>query len=746
MGTQVYFNGKLRKLPGAYSTITSGEQNAPRELEYGKVLIIDTGLAAGWGGGAGSTGTFASNKDAVYSFTNLDDFRSFIKGGLLWKIAEALFFPYPGVAGVSTLYYTKAATTASAAMTFTVARGANSGTANVTLAGGLTKLATWNASVPTTRGDFVTAHAPAYGAQNILLTGADNDLIFTAATPGVPFVSPIITNATGALNGTVVHTQPNVYAVTQVETITLTGTSGTANVGAAGGLTKLVTYGGGSLTATAAAFVVSHATAYDGQGIVCTSIGEKIILTDKVPGTGFTAPTITNASLTLAGTVAHTTANVAPVAQVDTITLNANAVGGTFVVNLQDEGVIGNGVLTTTHLDKGYAFTITAGTTDPAKFIFNIWQGAWKGDHTDGVAYDEVPKASSTPILVIQSPEFDNMQTLLDWANSDIGFGRKFKLGAASSATGGGIIISTDVTSYATYNVATGGTEVYAAGDLTNVFNSIVDLDYQFILSDVIIPTNYNVAPTSSIISHILDPATEFIKTLIFAGGADEATFTTQTLVMGPLLNSNRVILVHGSVKKTSRALASGFRVWPALYHAAVVLGRICGLEPQVPITNKQISVEGLVHNLTKKEQERALDKGVIVTITDNYRGGFKVLQGVNTIQDNTVLFTAQGKSHSIQFERVTAQINRELVINSERDLLSQENGVNANTLSPGLLKTWTETYLANRVATPLVDNLLLSFRNVTVTRVDDNYMVTYGIVVNNEITKIFYTGYLFKS
>lgn len=544
MATQVDFNNRTRKLPGAYSTITSGEQSTPQNLDYGKILIIDTGLGATWGGGAGSVGALASGKDAVYKFTDIDSFRSHIKGGLLWKMAEGLFFPYPGYPGVSTVYLAKAATTAPASLTFTV-----------------------------------------------------------------------------------------------------------------------------------------------------------------------------------------------------TVALK----GGTFKVKCRDEGVIGNGVLTSTHLDKGYAFTVTPGVNDITKFIYKIWQGTWTGDHTDGIAYNEVAKASSTPILVVQSPEFDNIQTLIDWAKVDEGFGRRFVLDATSAVVGDGIVAAGDITAFLTYTIATGGTETYAAGDLTKVFESVLDLDYQFLLSDCIVPADYSTAPTTSIVSHISDPNTEFIKTLVIGGGADEATFTTATLVMAPALNSNRSIVVHGAIKQRSKAVASGFRVWPPAYHAAVVLGRVCGLQPQIPVTNKQISVDGLVHNLTKKTQEIALDNGILVTVSDQYRGGFKVLQGVNTLQDNKVLFNSLGKSHSIQFERITAQINRELIINSEIDLLGQANGVNVNTLSPGLLKTWTETYLMSRVAATLEDNLLLSFRNVTVTRVDDYYRVTYGIVVNNEITKIFYTGYLFK-
>ena len=94
----------------------------------------------------------------------------------------------------------------------------------------------------------------------------------------------------------------------------------------------------------------------------------------------------------------------------------------------------------------------------------------------------------------------------------------------------------------------------------------------------------------------------------------------------------------------------------------------------------------------------------------------------------------------------INDQINKELIVNSEIDLLGAENGVNANTLSVGILKNWTENYLLTRTANSNTDNLILSYRNVTVTKKDDYYWVTYGIVINNEINKIFFTGFVFKN
>jgi len=38
-----------------------------------------------------------------------------------------------------------------------------------------------------------------------------------------------------------------------------------------------------------------------------------------------------------------------------------------------------------------------------------------------------------------------------------------------------------------------------------------------------------------------------------------------------------------------------------------------------------------------------------------------------------------------------------------------------------------------------------LSFKDVVTTRKEDAYFTTYKIVVNNEITKLFFTGYLIR-
>lgn len=139
-----------------------------------------------------------------------------------------------------------------------------------------------------------------------------------------------------------VATAPVIVSVAQVETVTLTGTSGTATITLAGGLTKTVTFDT-DLATTAANFDTDFSADYTAQGITITSSGDDIIFTAAVAGTAFTAPVITNATGDLDGSVAHTTANATATAG-PSITLPIAASGGQISSNLPAGILFENGL------------------------------------------------------------------------------------------------------------------------------------------------------------------------------------------------------------------------------------------------------------------------------------------------------------------------------------------------------------------------------------------------------------------
>jgi hypothetical protein len=102
-------------------------------------------------------------------------------------------------------------------------------------------------------------------------------------------------------SGTYDYTQ-----LVQVETIILAGTSGTASITLAGGLTKTVTFSS-DLETSASNFVTANAVEYATKDIALTSDGDNIIFSSSVAGTHFTQPIITNISGDLFGTVEEST-------------------------------------------------------------------------------------------------------------------------------------------------------------------------------------------------------------------------------------------------------------------------------------------------------------------------------------------------------------------------------------------------------------------------------------------------------
>jgi len=98
-------------------------------------------------------------------------------------------------------------------------------------------------------------------------------------------------------------------AVAQVDTVTLTGTSGTGVIRGSAGIRKDVVWNT-SLTQTAADFVTDHANAYAAYGITVTSSGADIIFTAATAGWDFKHPYFLNQSGTLEGTTVNTTANL----------------------------------------------------------------------------------------------------------------------------------------------------------------------------------------------------------------------------------------------------------------------------------------------------------------------------------------------------------------------------------------------------------------------------------------------------
>lgn len=87
-----------------------------------------------------------------------------------------------------------------------------SGHMHISGPGGLTRTATFNASLSQTALNYVTAWATDYAAKGITLTRNSAELIFTAATAGTAFDHPTIVTLEGDLSGEITYVTANVPA------------------------------------------------------------------------------------------------------------------------------------------------------------------------------------------------------------------------------------------------------------------------------------------------------------------------------------------------------------------------------------------------------------------------------------------------------------------------------------------------------------------------------------------------------
>lgn len=423
--------------------------------------------------------------------------------------------------------------------------------------------------------------------------------------------------------------------------------------------------------------------------------------------------------------------------------------GGTFVSQVRDEGTCGNGVEdSNNNLTRGYAGVMRASTLDPTQFVIDFYVGTYKGADSEGDPWDFVADTATEPKLLVSSPQFTNISTLIAWAKNDFTYNQYFKYDAVdSSVSGTGLINSADLIANAGNTLAAGGTETYSTTHLDTVLDNITELDYTFVLAtdyagDAISSDN------SKILSHIVNEA-KYRKFMFVGGGNDETAFEDGDLSSGgagssietaEFYDSERVIVVHAGCKLRRRG-ASGFKDRDSIYKAALVLGRIAGNAPQVPVTFKSLRMDGDRHLLNTIDQTKAQNSGVLCTIYDTDFGAWTVLQGINTLQDNEFFITDDGKSHEISIECIKAQLSKEIEINAKRSLLGQTNGVNRNTLTAEDGVQWLDTFLATQTATETTDNLITSYRNITTQFVGDTLKFNYSFDPSFPINKLLFIG-----
>lgn len=412
--------------------------------------------------------------------------------------------------------------------------------------------------------------------------------------------------------------------------------------------------------------------------------------------------------------------------------------GGDVTFQVKNEGEVGNGVETGGELTQGYAFVMKVGTVDPSKFVLEFYRGTFKGSDSEGDPYDFIAAADALPELVARSAEFATVDEFKNWADNSSAFQAHFNISAFTS-NGDGSVDAADQTTYQANTLFAGGTESFSATDLDDALTALQDVDYTFVLAPDS-GADAQSADNGSILAHI-DTEARYDKFMVVGAQDGETDFST-SIGDAQFYDSEQVIVVHGGVNVNAPTV-SGLKQRGAVYKAAQVLGRIAGLEPQVPGTFKNLNYHSEVHDITNDQANAALDAGLLVTRLDPELNDYVIVQAVNSLQDNSNIVNQNGDSHEISVERIKAQLNKELIVNSKRQLLGNPSGTNRSTLSEETIKNWTAAYLDRRTATETDDNLIIGYQNISVEVQQDAYLVNYEFEPNFPVNKLLFTGFI---
>jgi hypothetical protein len=865
MAVKYTFNGKIVQIPGSYATTKAKVNNQPLDLSYGNVLVIDKIGGVPFGGGSSVAGELKRGVDSLEVFDNLDDFRSFVRGGVIYDLALPLFKPNgAGSNGVSRLYYIRALTTTSAILNVTWS-GAGSDGGNFQLkarhegfagngyeVNASSAFQTVQVVAPGIEGDSMTISvnsvelgtyqflgtetiaqtATAYAGVINANTGthgysatASNDVITILAPAGLGSTAntyPIVSNE-GFIEATLVSGPTMVGGVTEQRavaefTVTNAGTAGNtitirANTTTLGNFASI----GGTTIATAdglaldinantgthgysATSVGSTVTIYapvgagaSGNGAVGNEIitgtiaitwspatfaggvdAESATLTLTVDTIGqvgnvldlivngvtlgqytvISGDTITDIAVALdgfinAGTGVH--GYTSSFSAINTVTVTAPiAAGGTpntypvttsgqsGAMDLTIGGATMTGGLNGSELTRGLCMTMHVGNIDVNKFKVRFWRGTFTGLDSDGQAYDGIAEIDSVPEMLAESPEFNNLQVLLNWMTVNTDFNNNIKL-TSSSISGTGQITSADLVATVGNQLFTGATQVYNTARVTEVLEAVQSLDYTHILS-LDSRSNYSSLDNGKLLYHIANDA-KFEKFLWIGGGQNRDELSI-SIDAAQFYNYQRTQVVHGGCNVRAISNGNGLKEKSSLYKTAMALGRTCGLEPQTPLTFKALNYAGEVHSLSINEINNCIDNGVMYTNFDDELGFHCVGYAINTLQRNQFILNEDATSYLLSLNRITAQLNKEIQVNSKIQLLgNQTQGPNIGTLTPEIVRNWAVKFLKTKTASTTVDNLIISYQDITVAQQGDGYLIGYACKANIEINKLFITG-----
>lgn len=417
--------------------------------------------------------------------------------------------------------------------------------------------------------------------------------------------------------------------------------------------------------------------------------------------------------------------------------------GNNLTFYTKEEGKQCNGLLTSSNLYKGFAWKLVAGTK-AGTYQFKFYLGTYKGVDTNGYLFENhtASAASLSPSLILQSPAFTTMLEFFNWAQNNEYFQTYFDVDIPTTY---GNLTAQDITNYAGYNVFYGGTDTFSYSALLNCLKEIKELDYSFILS-----TEYaeNAASINNIaiLEHINSQRLTKNVNLHIGGfdtyeyRGDETSDTTATSAGSAyLLDSAYAILYHGGDNRLDVTNSKILRTIPALYQAAICVGRRAGLRPQDSLTYKELRSIKPQDNINDiDDRESLIQLGINITKSVSNLG-IVIDLDINTLRGdkNLVDQTTDSDGSLISFHNELMQVKNELQRTFINDFTPNYIGTKANEYPVSMVSSYTNEFLKNAKSNGLIldydKNSIVVTKKGTATYISATYTANtdnlYGFV-----------------
>lgn len=275
----------------------------------------------------------------------------------------------------------------------------------------------------------------------------------------------------------------------------------------------------------------------------------------------------------------------------------------------------------------------------------------------------------------------------------------------------------------------TGGSNGTVPVSWASLFNLLAGEDV-----DIVVPLTASEAIHAEAAQFVESQSTKERSPMVGFYGGDIGESVDETINRAIALNSSRAVLCYPGI--TVQDVNNNTVTLPSYFTAAMIAGRVAGLNVGESVTFNYLNLIGLEKILSSDEINRLIQGGVTVVEYNRNRTakGFRVAQGITTWQvDNNPVF--REISVRMLADALDADLRNELEI--------QFVGKKGTIQSVGLIKNAVQSYLDKKVK----DEWIVDYdpNSVTVVLVDDVVTIQYAAQPVDSINYILMTTNFYR-